>query len=143
MVHRPHPPFTILCIRPHLLALAGSRAREARAATAFCGGKARCPFIMHTDYVSMGGKKIFTPFFLPYIRSTLEVHFFDFILGRATPFMLFFFFLRRKYLKQNHQFFQKVSLFLPPQEHCSVLLLLPPSPPLRVTPTPSCSVFSR
>ena len=46
---------------------------------------------MHTDYVSMGGKKIFTPFFLPYIRSTLEVHFFDFILGRATPVHFFFF----------------------------------------------------
>ena len=89
MVHRPHPPFTILCIRgekePHLLALAGSRVREARAATAFCGGKARDPFIMHADYVSMGGKIFFTPLFLPYIRSTLEVHFFDFILGRATP----------------------------------------------------------
>ena len=40
---------------------------------------------MHTDYVSMGGKNFFTPLFLPYIRSTLEVHFFDFILGRATP----------------------------------------------------------
>ena len=40
---------------------------------------------MHTDYVSMGGKIFFTPLFLPYIRSTLEVHFFDFILGRATP----------------------------------------------------------
>ena len=49
MVHPPHPPFTILCIRgekePHLFALAGSRAREARearearAATAFTGGK--------------------------------------------------------------------------------------------------------
>ena len=46
---------------------------------------------MHTDYVSMGGKKFFTPLFLPYIRSTLEVHFFDFILGRATPFSEFFF----------------------------------------------------
>ena len=85
MLHPPHLPFTILCIRgekePHLLALAGSRAREARAATAFCGGKARDPFIMHTDYVSMGGKKFFTPFFY----HTLEVHFFDFILGWATP----------------------------------------------------------
>ena len=71
LVHRPHPPFTILCIRgekePHLLALAGSRVREARAATAFCGGKARDPFIMHTDYVSMGGKIFFAPLFLPYM----------------------------------------------------------------------------
>ena len=95
MVHRPHPPSTILCItgekEPHLLVLAGSRAREARAATAFCGGKARDPFIMHTDYVSMGGKNFFTPLFLPYIRSTLEVHFFDFILGRATPEPVFYF----------------------------------------------------
>ena len=81
---------------PHLIALAGSRAREARAATAFCGGKARDPFIMHTDYASMGGKKFFTPLFLPYIRSTLEVHFFDFILGRATP-SRYFFFVRIRY----------------------------------------------
>ena len=106
MVHRPHPPFTILCIRgekePHLLALAGSRVREARAATAFCGGKARDPFIMHTDHVSMGGKNFFTPLFLPYIRSTLEVHFFDFILGRATPFtVVLFFSIFRAFVKRK------------------------------------------
>ena len=53
---------------------------------------------MHADYVSMGGKIFFTPLFLPYIRSTLEVHFFDFILGRATPMKHTFFFF---YVLQN------------------------------------------
>ena len=61
----------------------------------FLRGESSGPFYVHTDYVSMGGKKFFTPLFLPYIRSTLEVHFFDFILGRATPMIpIFFFFLK-------------------------------------------------
>ena len=46
MIHSPHQPSTILCIRgkkPHLPALAGSRARDALAATAFTGGKLGTP----------------------------------------------------------------------------------------------------
>ena len=113
MVHPPHPPFTSLCIRgekePHLLAVA-------RAATAFCGGKARYPFIMHTDYVSMGGKNFLTPLFLPYIRSTLEVHFFDFILGRATP-LREIYFLREIYCGKVYKTFWRTLSDPPPPPH--------------------------